>query len=233
MRRAFQAHGLSVTTLAVVGLFVVGCGGSSKHCKRYNDKLEVYMDLKAAGNLTNTAERFARLQAIASRNSLSRADQVLIVEEVAHSALSDREKLDLMVTLIRNPSLTLDGKACMLCFIEKGKLPAGPGQELLKTFIDYPTTRDVDDIMSRPDFVCAVRTDRVISGSPLMAPAVTFPMAPAALVTPAPAAVVAPARSPVPQVRVQAVTPTPVPAAVVVTPAPAPSTPIITPIPVQ
>ena len=216
MRKGNRARVLSVATLALAGLVAVGCG-SSKHCTKYDDDSEVYMDLKAAGKLSSQPERFARLQAIASRHSLSRADQVLIVEEVAYSGLSDREKLDLMVTLIKNPTLTLDGKASMLCFIEEGKLPAGPGQELLKTMVDYPTTRDVDDILAEPDYVSAVRTDRVISGASLVAPPPPFPPAP-----PAPAAQVSPAPAPAPA-----------PAQAAPAPAQRPTTPVITPIPVQ
>ena len=220
MRSGIRGRWVSVAILAVVGLVAVGCASKPKHCKKYEDELEVYMDLKAAGQLSDRAERFARLQAIASRHSLSRADQVLIVEEVAHSDLSEREKLDLMVTLIKNPALTLDGKAAMLCFIDRGDLPAGPGQELLKTFVDYPTTRDVDDIFDEPDYVSAVRTDRVISGAPLVAP----PAPPVPQSGPP-----APAPAPAPQPGA-APSPPPAPAA----PPPArPSTPVITPIPVQ
>ena len=214
MRKGNRGRVLRVAVLAFAGLVAFGCG-SSKHCKKYDHDTEVYMDLKASGQLSSQGERFARLQAIASRHSLSRADQVLIVEEVAHSGLSEREKLDIMVTLIKNPTLTLDGKASMLCFIDKGKLPAGPGQELLKTMVDYPTTRDVDDIFSEPDYVSAVRTDRVVSGASLVAP----PSSPQPPPAGAPAETDASAPGPVPER----------------TPPPAerPSTPVITPIPVQ
>jgi len=220
MREGYKFHGLRMAAVAVAAMVVVGCGGKSKHCKRYNDDTEVYMDLKATGRLTNQAERFARLQAIATRHSLSRSDQVLIIEEVAHSGLSDAEKLDVMVTLIRNPVLTPNAKASMLCFVEKGKLPAGPGQELLKAFIDYPTTRDVDSLLGEPEFVSAVRTDRIISGAPLMAQ----PMVQPAVVPAVRATMITPA-TPV----VHSVAPT-----VVTAPAPAqPAMPVITPIPVQ
>jgi len=230
MRSGNRDRWLSLATLAVVGLVTVGC--ASRHCDKYDDELEVFMDLKAAGKLSGPAERFARLQAIASRHSLSRADQVLIVEEIAHSGLSDREKLDIMTTLIKNPVLTLDGKSSMLCFIEKGKLPEGPGQELLKTFVDYPTTRDVDDIFSDTSFVSAVRTDRVISGGPLMAPPSVRTPPPSVRTTPP---VVAPAppvvqTEPVPTIVLPGPDAAPAPAP---RPVVRPSVPVITPIPVE
>ena len=224
MRSGKRDRWLSLATLAVVGLVAVGCAGS-RHCDKYDGELEVFMDLKASGKLTSPAERFARLQAIASRHSLSRADQVLIVEEIAYSGLSDREKLDIMITLIKNPVLTLDGKSSMLCFIDKGKLPAGPGQELLKTLVDYPTTRDVDDIFSDTSFVSAVRTDRVISGGPLMAPPSVRTAPPA--IAPAPF-VVQPVPAPVVVQPAPDVAPAPAPRPVV-----RPSVPVITPIPVE
>jgi hypothetical protein len=119
---------------------------------------EAALDVRAAAALADPAERFTRLQTIASRTYLSGGDQILLIERTLATALAPDQKADVLVTLLKNPSLSRRAKGHLLDRVQTGALPSSQAETIKRTIVDYPSSRFSGDEDEPGGIVDAIRS---------------------------------------------------------------------------
>ena len=135
MRNRLRTYGLVgvAALLAPVGL---ACSSNDKVYRT-----ESAVDIEATGQLRAEADRFTRLEAIAGRQTLRGGDQVLLIDKTLEAPLLPSQKADILVALVRNPSLHVTAKAHLLDRLTEGALPMVEQQTVLKAMIDHAVSR--------------------------------------------------------------------------------------------
>jgi hypothetical protein len=146
--------------LAVFVMFGTGC--ASKETQYHSESA---VDIHAALQLNGEAEQFTRLQAIAARPYLRNSDQVMLVDETLGSGLSPAQKADVLVTLVKNPSVSVAAKARLLEQLAGGALPEPEQQMVLREMVDNPAGRLYADGDAPVPVIDAVRQPAPITSS--------------------------------------------------------------------
>jgi len=104
-------------------------------------RTEGVIDIQTAVSLTDPADQFTRLQAIAGRPFLRGNEQTFLVDTTLSSTLAPGAKADVLITLTHNPSLSRQAKAHLLSRMRSDALPPAEKRKVLLAMIDSSSSR--------------------------------------------------------------------------------------------